>query len=122
MEPGYVSTADVLQAKLSSQLLKELGGRPFNMIVQIYQQNTYIPVSCGCFAFMFTNLGDTIATVKGMVIYPSATPGSALGDSRTIAGHKLDIYTGTMDLSFRPPVGANPQVEVVQLYYTDTNF
>jgi len=120
MMNSIMTPGDVLVSKLSQELLKELGGRPYNLIAQNYQENTYIPVSCGCFAFMFTNLGDTVATVKGMIIFPSATPTTALGDSRTISGHKLDIYMGTMDLSFRTPIGLNPLVEIVQLYYTDT--
>jgi hypothetical protein len=98
---------------------RQLNGQPYDMTVQIYNLNTYIPVARKCFAFMFTNVGDTIATVKGMVIFPSATPATALGDSRSISAHKLDIYKGTMDLSFRAPVGAAPGVEIVQLYYVD---
>lgn len=105
--------------RLIDELGRQLNGQPYDMTVQVYNNNTYIPVSRKCFAFMFTNVGDTTATVKGMVIFPSATPATALGDSRTISGHKLDIYTGTMDLSFRAPVGAAPAVEVVQLYYVD---
>lgn len=108
---------DVQQRKLMEVILNELHGRPYDMIVQVYSQNTYIPVTKGCFAFMFTNIGDTAATVKGMIVFPSATPATALGDSRSISGHKLDVYTGTMDLSFRAPVLAAPAVEVVQLYY-----
>lgn len=104
---------------LAAAVAHELRGRAYNMSVQVYNENTYITVQRGCFAFMFTNLGDTTATVKGMVIFPSTTPATALGDSRSISGHKLDIYTGTMDLSFRQPVGASPLVEVVQLYYID---
>jgi len=109
--------ADILVTQLCRELLKELEGRPYNMTVDTYTTNQYIPVAKGCFAFMFTNLGDTIATVKGMVIFPSATPTTSLGDSRTISGHKLDVYKGTMDLSFRAPLGVAPTVEVVQLYY-----
>lgn len=107
--------------KLVGSLLTELQGRVFDISVQVYNANTYITVAPNCFAFMFTNIGDTTATVKGMVIFPSATPTTALGDSRSISGHKLDIYTGTMDLSFRTPLGASPAIEVVQLYYVDLN-
>lgn len=98
---------------------RQLHGQPFDMTVQLYSENTYIPLAHRCFAFMFTNVGDTTATVKGMVIFPSATPTTALGDSRSISGHKLDIYKGTMDLSFRTPLGTTPSVEIVQLYYID---
>lgn len=96
---------------------KNLKTTPWNKTVQIYSENAYITVAKNCFAFMFTNVGDTIATVEGMVIFPSATPATALGDSRTIAAHELEIYTGSMNLSFRAPVGVIPAVEIVQLYY-----
>lgn len=109
--PGFV-TPDMIR-----NVIQKLGDRPYNMTVQIYTVNAYIPPARNCFAFMFTNVGDTIATVQGMVIFPSATPLTALGDSRTISGHWGDIYTGKMDLSFRAPIGTTPAVEVVQLYY-----
>ncbi|HSC39853.1 MAG TPA: hypothetical protein VLD19_18350 [Chitinophagaceae bacterium] len=96
---------------------RQLNGQAYNIDVQVYTTNQYIPVTHNCFAFMFTNIGDTTASVKGMVIFPSATPTTAIGDSRTISGHKLDLYKGTMDLSFRTPVGTAPAVEVVQLFY-----
>lgn len=105
--------------ELVERVCKEFEGRPYNMSVQVYSENTYVTVQGKCFAFMFTNIGDTTATVKGMVIFPSATPTTALGDSRSISGHKLDLYKGTMDLSFRAPVGTAPLVEIVQLYYVD---
>lgn len=91
--------------------------RPYNMTVQVYSSNQSIPLAKGCFAFMFTNVGDTVATVNGMVIFPNVAPATALGDSRTIAGHENEIYTGNITLSFRVPLGATPNVEIVQLYY-----
>ena len=91
--------------------------RAYNITVQIYSENAYIPVSKGCFAYMFTNVGDTAATVNGMVVFPSATPATVLGDSRTIAAHELEVYTGNMTLSFIAPVGVAPAIEVVQLFY-----
>lgn len=101
-------------------------GRVFNMSVREYVQATDIIVEKGCFAFMFTNIGNTYATVNGMRIFPSATPLTALGDSRTISGHTLDKYYGNMVLSFAIagspfPVGNDPRVEIVQLYYVDEN-
>lgn len=114
-QPFEIQRRGLIEAVLSELL----NGRPYDMTVQVYSVNMYIPVVRKCFAFMFTNVGDTPATVKGMIIFPSATPLTALGDSRTIAGHKLDVYTGTMDLSFRPPIGVQQAVEIVQLYYVD---
>ena len=92
----------------------------YNMSVIPYSEATRIPVVENCFAFMFTNIGDTIATVNGMIIHPSATPLTALGDSRSVSGHKLDTYKGNITLAFVQPIGANPLVEVVQLFYVNT--
>ncbi len=97
--------------------IAKYGNRGYNMSVQVYRENASVPVSKNCFAFMFTNVGDTAATVNGMVVFPSATPLTALGDSRTIAAHEFDIYTGNITLSFRAVVGVLPGVEIVQLYY-----
>ena len=89
----------------------------WNKTVQVYSENAYITVAKNCFAIMFTNVGDTIAAVEGMVIFPSLTPATSLGDSRTIAAHELEVYTGSLNLAFRAPVGVIPAVEIVQLYY-----
>jgi hypothetical protein len=103
-----------------------MGDRPYNKTVQIYTQNTYIPVAKGCFSFQFTNIGDTTANVDGMVVFPSPTPNAALGDSRTIGAHQNEVYTGIINLSFAVvgspfPVGTTPAVEVVQLFYADSD-
>jgi hypothetical protein len=95
--------------------------RGWNMDVMIYTQSGNIPVTKNCFAFMFTNVGDSIGYINGMVIYPSATPGTSLGDSRTVSGHLLDIYKGTMNLKIAP-VLLTPAIEVVQLYYFPMEF
>jgi hypothetical protein len=91
--------------------------RGYNMTVNTYNKSDDIIVTKNCFAFMFTNIGDTTARINGMVIFPSTTPGSSLGDSRSISGHLLDVYAGVMRLSFDTPAGAAPLVEIVQLFY-----
>jgi len=105
----------------SLQILRQMANRfakrIYNMDVQVYSANMYVPPAQNLFAFMFTNVGDTTATVNGMRVFPSATPLTALGDSRTIAGHEGDIYKGNITLSFAAPVGALPQIEIVQLFY-----
>lgn len=71
---------------------------------------------------MFTNIGDTIAFVNEMVIFPNSSPASGLGDSRTINGHILDLYFGNITLAFDAVApGTNPKVEIVQLYYLEEN-
>jgi len=91
--------------------------RAFNMFPTITTAPGVVPLVENCFAFMFTNIGDTTALVNGMVIFPSATPLVSLGDSRSIAGHWMDLYKGNINVAFVQPVGAAPQVEIVQLAY-----
>jgi hypothetical protein len=93
-------------------------GRGWNVSALPYSISDSIDVVDNCYAIMFTNIGDTIARVNGFVIFPSATPLTALGDSRTISGHLLDIYQGNIRLAFNVPAGANPQVEIAQFFYT----
>jgi len=90
----------------------------YNITVNTYSVAQFIPVQRGCTGFMFTNTGDTIAQVNGMVIYPG-NPGTLIGDSRSVAGHKNDVYKGNIQLKFVAPIGALPSVEIVQLFYVD---
>lgn len=103
---------------MEQQKLSQLPTRQYNMDVQTYSESQTVTVTKGCFAFMFTNLGDRVASVNGMVIFPSATPTTSLGDSRTISGHELDVYSGNINLAFTG-AGAAPLVEIVQLFYID---
>lgn len=64
---------------------------------------------------MFTNLGSAICRVNGMVVFPSATPATDLGDSRTISGHEGDLYYGNINVAFE--AAGNPLVEIVQVFY-----
>lgn len=110
---------------LQTNLLKSGNGNPpqiarvWNFSANIYTKSENIIFEKSCFGFMFTNIGDTVATVNGMVIFPSATPATSLGDSRSLMAHLLDIYKGNITLAFAPG-GANPKVEVVQLYYAES--
>ena len=89
----------------------------WNMSATTYTQSSQIPVVEGCFAIMFTNVGDTAANVNGIVIFPSATPLTALGDSRSIGGHYMGLYKGSITLTIQAPVNAAPLVEIIQLFY-----
>lgn len=94
------------------------GDRAYNMTVQTLSRSQQVTIQAGCFAFMFTNRGDAIANVNGIVINPSPTPATALGESRSISGHDGDIYRGPITLTIAPG-GAAPLVEIIQLFYTD---
>ena len=90
--------------------------RAWNQSVSTYNQAQAVPLMENVFAYMFTNLGDTAAFVNGMLILPGV-PGTSLGDSRTMAGHWMDLYKGTLNLAFQIPVGVAPLVEIVQFFY-----
>lgn len=84
-----------------------------------YTRGQRITVVKNCFAFMFVNIGDTAAIVNNQIIFPSATPATALGDARSVSGHVLDLYKGKIQLNFVAPIGANPKVEITQLFYLE---
>jgi len=88
--------------------------------VQLFTRSTPVATQKNCFAVQFTNLGDTIARVNGMIIFPSASPASAVGDSRAITAHKDDLYVGSITISFDNPAGVAPLVEIVQLCYSES--
>lgn len=106
---------DCVIEKCVKELLQR--GHAWNMSALVYAEGGSIPILQNCFAYMFTNVGDTTAFVNGMVVFPSATPATALGDSRSVSGHWGDLYKGNIELKFNAPVGAAPAVEIVQLFY-----
>lgn len=100
---------------LLAQVLQD--GRAWNMSVEVVIGAKQVDVQKNCFAFMFTNLGNTTAFVNDMVVFPSAGFPNALGDSRSIAAHLLDIYKGNLTVKFG--AGATPRLELVQLFYLE---
>jgi hypothetical protein len=92
--------------------------RLYNITVAPYTSSQDVPVVERCNGYTVTNVGDTIAEVNGMVIFPSATPATDLGDSRSVGGNVGEIYRGNIRLLFRQPLGANPAVEIIQKFYT----
>jgi len=93
-------------------------GRPFNMTVKIVSQSGDVIREKGCNAVMFTNIGDTICRVNGMVVFPSATPATVLGDSRSFGGHQDEEYMGIIRVAFDVG-GVTPRLEIVQIFYAD---
>lgn len=106
-----------MSGEIPLQLLKSLEGVAWDMSVDFYTIGGDVIIEQDCFAFMFTNIGDTIGTVKDMVVFPSATPATALGDTRVVGAHNLNIFKGQVQIKFLPPLGANPKIEIVQLFY-----
>lgn len=92
--------------------------RLWNTSTIVYTKPGYVIVQDGCFAFMFTNIGDTPALVNGITVFPADTPTTKLGDSRSIGAHEGDEYRGKIDIRFFN-MAANPRIEIVQLFYVD---
>lgn len=101
-----------------TQPLGQTSDRGINISVQVYNAPAQINVEPNCKAIMLTNVGDTIVHVNGMVLFPSSTPATDIGDSRTIGGDENEIFKGlVLRLAFNLPLGAAPALEVVQLFY-----
>lgn len=90
--------------------------RAWNFQAQILTTSKQVTIAENCFSFMFTNLGAVPVTVNGMILFPSATPATSLGDSIALSGHLLDLYKGNLEVAFS--AGANPKLQIVQLFYT----
>lgn len=94
--------------------------RPYNEVVKVYKVSAEVIREEKCFAYMATNVGDTVAYVNSKVLYPALTqPGT--GDSKS-SGVQNGKYRGNIVLQFGGPgmaIGANPRVEIVQLCYMD---
>jgi hypothetical protein len=94
------------------------GSRKWNFDVTIQRKSAQVIRTNNCFAIMFTNVGDTIAFLNGIIVYPGVV-GTSLGDSRALSGHVLDMFVGLLNVAFQAPVNANPALEIIQLFYED---
>jgi len=92
-------------------------GRLYEFQCSTYVQAGNIPRAVNCYAVTATNVGDTIAYVQGMIIYPATTqPG--IGNSRQWSGFQNDLYMGNIIITFDTSGGGtNPAVEITQFFY-----
>jgi len=92
--------------------------RQFDTVTQLITQSKQIDVYPDCNAISFTNIGDTQVKVDEVVLNPSTTPATVLGDSYTVAGHQNEVYNKkSVQVIFVQPVGANPVLQVIQKFY-----
>lgn len=70
-----------------------------------------------CNSLTFTNTGDEIVRVNDMILYPG-TPGTILGDSRSVGGNEGEIYCGNIRVQFAGG-GAAPALEIIQKFYNE---
>lgn len=88
--------------------------------VQLYSRSGPVATQKNCFGLMFTNVGDTIVRVNNMIMFPNTNPLTGLGDAVSLAGHKNDLYTGSINIAFDVPDNGNPLVQIVQLCYSES--
>jgi len=93
----------------------------FDFVPQILQKSDWYNVEELCNGFTVTNIGDTIVKVNEQIFYPGV-PGVSLGDSRTYGGNEMEIYKGIIKVAFQIPIGANPQIELIQKVYIKSQF
>lgn len=77
--------------------------------------------------FTVTNIGDTTFKINGKLLFPSATPLTAQGDSMSFGGNENEIYIGKITLAFEIagspfPIGVNPVCEIVYKTYLEEDF
>lgn len=91
--------------------------RKYNFTFEIYNRSIDAQRVERCNGFTATNIGAVICRVNGKLLFPSATPATALGDSRSWGGNKDEIYMGNIEVRFA--AGAGALVEIEQKFYVD---
>lgn len=87
----------------------------YNIAVNNYNSSQMIEIVDNCNSYTVTNLGDSTATVGGMVLFPG-TIGSVIGDSRTVGGNLGEIISEKrLPVSFTG--GTTNNLEVIQKFY-----
>ena len=93
--------------------------RQYNFVINRYNRTQVVPRQRNCNGFTVTNLGDTTILVNGAILFPSATPLTAQGDSKSFGGNEGETYIGYIQLTFQFPIGAAPLAEIIQKFYID---
>lgn len=89
----------------------------WNFTVNTYTVSGEIPVQRGCNSIEVTNIGDTAVQINGIILFPSTTPATVLGNSISLGGNLGETYQGKLSLMFVQAIGALPQVQVIQKFY-----
>lgn len=91
----------------------------YNWLIRNYYEASQILRDPGTFALMFTNLGDSTATVNGKVLY-AGTVGAIQGDSFSIGIDMKDFeFSGIINVAFSGGTGTQNNLECVVLFYVD---
>lgn len=93
--------------------------RYFNMSCITYNNSRNVVLEQTVYAWMVTNIGDSVIVVNGKKLFPSATPTTSAGDALVIGAHVLDFYRGTLTIAVAVGTAA-PSYEVTQLFYAES--
>jgi hypothetical protein len=91
----------------------------YDIIAQAYAVGGEIRVDEACNGFTAINTGDTLVRVCGIPLlpYPPGHP-ELTGAAIAIPGNKGEIFRGRVWIVFDLLPGLNPQVIIIQKYYT----
>lgn len=92
--------------------------RRFNITVNNYQVSGSVSVQKNCNSMTYTNIGDEAVTINDIILFPSATPATILGDSVSIGGNEGEVYKGNIRVKFAGG-GAAPNVQIIQKFYLE---
>lgn len=92
--------------------------KEYDIISQTYRVGGDIPVDPNCNSWTAINTGDTFAFVCGIPLlpYPPAHP-ELSGSAIAIPGNLGEYFTGRIWIVFSGG-GANPEICIIQKYYT----
>lgn len=90
----------------------------YDIIAQSYNKGIEVRVDDYCNGWTAINTGDTLVFVNGIPLkpFPPGHP-ELTGAAIAIPGNLGECYRGRIFIVFDSPVGANPQVFIVQKYY-----
>jgi hypothetical protein len=91
----------------------------YDIIAQTYDVGGEIPVDKNCNGWTAINTGDTLVRVCGIPLlpYPPGHP-ELTGAAVAIPGNKGEVFKGRIWIVFAAAPGVNPQVVIIQKYYT----
>lgn len=120
MNQNRFPSRQTIPAHLQPSQSADSKGRPkYNWAVKNIYAASAIVRDPGTFAIGFVNLGDSIATVNGKVLFPG-TVGAIQGDAFTIGINMEDFeFSGIVNVAFSGGSGVLNNLEVTTLFYNE---
>lgn len=92
----------------------------YNVATNKYITSQNIPREKRLNGFTATNIGDTPFFINDVLLGPPVPP-AVVGDSVSFGGNENEIFVDRIVLSFVLPLGANPNCQISQKYFVDSN-